>query len=211
MMTDSLQVALVEPQYLFAKALSSLLSAEPGVTVAGEFRTVEDLVLAKCKPDMVIVDVDQQQTDVATLLQMCTASVSGTLLCVLSLSLAPEMMQRCLTYGADAYIVKDVLPSELMRALKSVAAGNSYVDPRVAGGLLRRRKNMGPGSDITDLSAREAEVLRLIAEGLPNKQISARLCLSEKTVKNHISRIFSKLNISARTQAAVHAIRTGLV
>jgi DNA-binding NarL/FixJ family response regulator len=65
--------------------------------------------------------------------------------------------------------------------------------------------------DIAELSAREAEVLKLIAEGLANKQISARLHLSEKTVKNHVSRIFSKLNISARTQAAVHAIRAGIV
>jgi DNA-binding NarL/FixJ family response regulator len=68
----------------------------------------------------------------------------------------------------------------------------------------------GGQPDITDLSMRETEVLRLIAEGLANKQISARLSLSEKTVKNHISRIFSKLHISARTQAAVHAIRVGI-
>jgi DNA-binding NarL/FixJ family response regulator len=95
--------------------------------------------------------------------------------------------------------------------VKAVAEGQSYVDPRVAGGLLRRRTLNGGKPDITELSTREGEVIRLIAEGLANKQISARLHLSEKTVKNHISRIFSKLNITARTQAAVHAIRTGIV
>jgi DNA-binding NarL/FixJ family response regulator len=121
------------------------------------------------------------------------------------------MMQRCLSNGAEAYIVKDISPPELLRAIKTVADGQSYVDPRVAGGLLRRRSLNAGKPDIMELSAREAEVLKLIAEGLANKQISARLHLSEKTVKNHVSRIFSKLNISARTQAAVHAIRAGIV
>jgi DNA-binding NarL/FixJ family response regulator len=125
--------------------------------------------------------------------------------------LSSEMMQRCLNNGAEAYIVKDISPGELLRAIKTVADGQSYVDPRVAGGLLRRRSLNAGKPDIMELSAREAEVLKLIAEGLANKQISARLHLSEKTVKNHVSRIFSKLNISARTQAAVHAIRAGIV
>ena len=93
----------------------------------------------------------------------------------------------------------------MIKALKGVAAGESYVDPRLAGGLLRKRRNGGK-ADIMGLSQRQTEVLQLIAErGLANKQIGVRLGLSEKTVKNHISRIFSKLDISARTQAAVHA------
>jgi DNA-binding NarL/FixJ family response regulator len=105
--------------------------------------------------------------------------------------------------------VKDVSPAEFIRALKLVGSGQTYVDARLAGGLLRKRG--GGGKDIMGLSVRETEVLQLIAEGLANKQIGVRLGLSEKTVKNHISRIFSKLDISARTQAAVHAIRVGIV
>jgi DNA-binding NarL/FixJ family response regulator len=123
----------------------------------------------------------------------------------------PEIMQRCLAAGAEGYIIKDVTPAELMRAVKMVAGGDAYVDPRVAGGLLRRRSLSNGRPDLDELSVRETEVIRLIAEGLSNKEISARLSLSEKTVKNHISRIFSKLNIYARAQAAVHAIKIGLV
>lgn len=119
-------------------------------------------------------------------------------------------MQRCLAAGAEGYIVKDVTPAELLRAVKMVAEGDTYVDPRVAGGLLRRRSISNGRPDLDELSVRETEVVRLIAEGLSNKEISARLGLSEKTVKNHISRIFSKLNICARAQAAVHAIRMGI-
>ncbi len=120
-------------------------------------------------------------------------------------------MQRCLSAGADGYVVKDILPVELIRAVKSVAAGHNYVDPRVAGGVLKRRSGgYGRGAQ-NELSVRETEIIRLIARGMSNKEISGKLHLSEKTVKNHISRIFAKLNISARTQAAVHAIKTGLV
>ena len=95
--------------------------------------------------------------------------------------------------------------------MKLIAGGNNYVDPRVAGGWLRRRSHGNRRADLNELSTRETEVIRLIAEGLSNKEISARLGLSEKTIKNHISRIFSKLNIYARTQAAVHAIKLGLL
>jgi DNA-binding NarL/FixJ family response regulator len=84
------------------------------------------------------------------------------------------------------------------------------VDPRIAGGVLRRRSAMNGRVDINELSARETQIIRYIARGLSNKEISSELYLSERTVKNHISRIFSKLNVSARTQAAVYAIKSGL-
>lgn len=96
-------------------------------------------------------------------------------------------------------------------ALRTVAAGGSFVDARVDGGVLRGRSVGAKKTGHAELSARESEVLKLIADGLANKQISARLHLSEKTVKNHDSRIFSKSNITARTQAVVHAIRAGIV
>jgi len=129
---------------------------------------------------------------------------------VLSSHLNAEAMQRCLNAGADGYIVTDISPNELRQAVKAVASGSSYVDPRIAGGVLRRRSAMNGRVDINELSARETQIIRYIARGLSNKEISSELYLSERTVKNHISRIFSKLNVSARTQAAVYAIKSGL-
>jgi two-component system response regulator DevR len=92
-----------------------------------------------------------------------------------------------------------------------LASGSSYVDPRVAGGMLKRRYETNSGSAISDLTTRESDILRLIAGGLANKQIGAKLQLSEKTIKNYVSRILSKLNVSARTQAAVYAIKAGFI
>jgi two-component system NarL family response regulator len=206
-----LRVVIIESQVLFAKALSGIFAEDGAFEVISDQRTPDSDALALARPHIVIIDLDGQPTDVAATLGTCQKGAPDARVCVLSMHLSSEMMQRCLTHGAEAYIVKDISPPELLRAIKTVAEGQSYVDPRVAGGLLRRRSMNQGKPDIMELSAREAEVLKLIAEGLANKQISARLHLSEKTVKNHVSRIFSKLNISARTQAAVHAIRAGIV
>jgi len=206
-----LRVVIIESQVLFAKALAAIFAEDSDFEVVSDHRSPEAAALTAAKAHVVIIDLDGQPTDVAATLGACTQAAGEARLCVLSMHLSSEMMQRCLSNGAEAYIVKDISPPELLRAVKTVADGQSYVDPRVAGGLLRRRSLNAGKPDIMELSAREAEVLKLIAEGLANKQISARLHLSEKTVKNHVSRIFSKLNISARTQAAVHAIRAGIV
>lgn len=205
------RIVVIESQVLFAKALCAIFAENGEFDVVSDHRAADPVVLAAARPDLIVVDLDGQSSDVALSIGVCNRAVPTARICVLSMHLSPEMMQRCLSQGAEAYIVKDISPPELVRAIKTVAGGQSYVDPRVAGGLLRRRSQNNGKPDIMDLSAREAEVLKLIAEGLANKQISARLHLSEKTVKNHVSRIFSKLNISARTQAAVHAIRAGIV
>jgi two-component system response regulator DevR len=205
------RIVVIESQVLFAKALCGIFAEHGEFEVVSDYRAADPAVLAVARPDLIVIDLDGQSSDVSLSIGVCSQAVPDARICVLSMHLSPEMMQRCLSQGAEAYIVKDISPPELVRAIKTVAGGQSYVDPRVAGGLLRRRSQNNGKPDIMDLSAREAEVLKLIAEGLANKQISARLHLSEKTVKNHVSRIFSKLNISARTQAAVHAIRAGIV
>ena len=211
MRDGQLRVVIIESQVLFAKALAGIFAEDAEFTVVSDLRAPDEVGLAAAKPHVVVIDLDGQPTDVAATLGACVTGAPEARICVLSMHLSSEMMQRCRNNGAEAYIVKDISPGELLRAIKTVAGGQSYVDPRVAGGLLRRRSLNAGKPDIMELSAREAEVLKLIAEGLANKQISARLHLSEKTVKNHVSRIFSKLNISARTQAAVHAIRAGIV
>ena len=211
MASGARRVVVIESQLLFAKALGAMLSDDGAFDVVGDQRAPDAAALAALRPDLVVIDLDGQPADLAQTIAACIEGGENVRVCVLSMQHSAEMMQRCLSYGAEAFIIKDIAPAELVRAVKLVAEGQTYVDPRVAGGLLRRRNQPGAKADILELSSREAEVLKLIAEGLANKQISARLHLSEKTVKNHVSRIFSKLNISARTQAAVHAIRTGIV
>lgn len=118
-------------------------------------------------------------------------------------------MQRALAAKADAYIVKDTSPWALVDIVHSVAGGEFYADPRIAGAILRRRS--GRTQDESELSGREFEIVRLIAEGLSNREIGRRLTLSEKTVKNHVSHILAKLKVTARSGVAVYAVRSGLV
>jgi len=208
------KVAIIETQRLFSKALSMMLAADPDLQVVCDAPSIASAALAARRPDIIILDIEHtgpdrySLLDVAEQIAQCRKELPNVSVCILSGRSEPELMQRCLTAGASGYIMKDVIPQEFRQAIKVVAKGDPYVDARLAGGILRRR-TMHDGNDACELSRREIEIVTLIAKGLSNKEIGARLSLSEKTVKNHVSRIFSKLNISARSQAAVHAIRSG--
>jgi two-component system, NarL family, response regulator DevR len=204
-----LRLYVVESQRLFSKALCQVFALDPGVIVVGDSHAVDAEALIRLSPDLIVLDLDGG-VEVTSGLEVCRQAAPQARVCVLSMRPHAELMQSCLAAGAKGYIVKDSTPAELVRAVKMIADGETYVDHRIAGVLLRRRSLATGRTDIEELSMRETEIVRLIAQGLSNKEISARLGLSEKTVKNHISRIFSKLNIGARSQAAVHAIRIGL-
>ena len=207
---QTIRLFVVEGQALFGKALCQVLASDAEIEVVGDTDAVTNSSLRRLRPDLVVLDLDGQPIEVSEAIRCCREQAPQARICVLSTHVLPELMHRCLSAGADGYVLKDILPVELIRAVKTVAAGHAYVDPRVAGGILKRRSATFERAGQSELSVRETEIIRLIARGLSNKEISASLHLSEKTVKNHISRIFAKLNISARTQAAVHAIKTGL-
>lgn len=205
-----LRTFVVERQTLIAKALHSFLNQNPLIHVVGDGPSVRVDELQRTRPDLIVFGLDNATHDVAEALTLARSIVPSVRFCVLSSYANPDVMQRSIASGADGFVVKDVSPGELDVALRVLASGASYVDPRVAGGMLKRRYvTSNAGSAISELTSREADILRLIAGGLSNKEISAKLKLSEKTIKNYVSRIFSKLNVSARTQAAVYAIKAG--
>lgn len=204
------RIVVVAGQGIFAKALCQLLSTDPDLEIVGDAEAIDKIPLARLTPDLIVFDVDGQILKMDDAMAAVRRDAPSVKVCLLSTQLQPEVLQRGLSIGASGYIIKDVAPKELIRALKIISAGGSYVDPRIAGELLRRRTSNNRGH-MYDLTPRENEVIRLIAQGLSNKEISEQLNLSDKTVKNHVSHIFSKLNITARSQAAVHAVRAGLI
>jgi two-component system response regulator DegU len=205
------RMLIIESQALFAKALAQVLSLDPSIEVVGDAAAVTEAYVGATRPDIILIDIDGGLIDLNEAVTMSRKVVPAVKICTLSMHLQPDVMQRCLNAGVDGYIVKDVSPNEFMRAIKSISSGETYVDPRIAGRLLKRRSSPERYPDPCDLSAREAEVVRLIVAGMSNKEISSNLQLSEKTIKNHVSRIFTKFNCTARTQAAVYALRSGLV
>jgi DNA-binding NarL/FixJ family response regulator len=202
-----LRVFIIEKQMLFGTAIAQILSSDASISVVGLASDREGAHLSKTRPDVVVIDIDNDEVD--TTVELLRADSPETRICLLSMYAQPEVMQRCLSAGADGYIVKDSSLQELVAAIKAIGEGSSYVDPRVAAALLRRRAPSHVPYT-SQLSPRETDIIRLIAQGLSNRDIGRRLVLSEKTVKNHVSRIFSKLHFTARSQAAVHAIRSGL-
>jgi two-component system, NarL family, response regulator LiaR len=204
------RLALIETQSLFADALCHALQGDAEIRVVSVARSIGELPSTASEDvDLVMVDVDDYCNDLEQALLACAQRFPRAKLTALSSFPHADVMQRCLAAQAHGFIVKDSSLLELGAAIRSIAAGRPYVDPRVAGAILcKRAVNTEPSMD--ELSGRETEIVRLIAQGLSNRDIGERLLLSEKTVKNHISRIFDKLHITARTQAAVYAIRTGI-
>jgi two-component system, NarL family, response regulator LiaR len=204
------RLALIETQSLFADALCHVLEVDPDVRVVSVVRSIDELPPPSSNDvNLVMLDVDDYCDNVEQAFLACALRFPHAKLAALSSFANTDVMQRCLAARAQGYIVKDSSLLELGAAIRSIVAGRPYVDPRIAGAILSRRAlNADPSMD--ELSGRETEIVRLIAQGLSNRDIGSRLLLSEKTVKNHVSRIFDKLHITARTQAAVYAIRTGI-
>lgn len=209
--TRCIRLFVVDPQPLIAAALSQLLNAVENMQVVGTSQCVRPLMLEGVSPDVIMLSHEHGSTNMREMIEAAKAAVPSAKICVISCHDHPELLQLALDAGVDGYSMKDVEPAELLSAINSISAGSTYVDPRVAGLLLRQRspfsRSIGMGKY---LSTREVAVVKLIANGMSNKEISSNLDLSEKTVKNHVSRIFEKLNMSSRTQVVVHAIKSGI-
>jgi DNA-binding NarL/FixJ family response regulator len=203
-----LRVCIVEGQMLFRTALADALSIDPLISVVGSATGFPVPGLALLRPGVIVVDLDVPSFSLGEAMRQIRKDSPASRVCVLSVHLRPEIVQRCLAIGASGFIAKDIATVEFVRAVKLVAAGATYIDPRIpidVDGLRPRRPRR-----TSTLSHREVEVIRLIAEGYSNKEISTQLDLSDKTVKNHVSNILAKLSISARAEAAAYAIKSGI-
>ncbi len=205
----SVRVFLVEPRQMVVDAMRHVLGRDQSIVVVGWSDDPASSAIAELRPDIIFLDVDELELSVESAIAACERLSPQSRVCVVSTQHRARAMQRALAAKADAYIAKDTSPGSLIEIVHLVASGDSYADPRIAGAMLRRRS--GRGQEPSDLSSREFEIVRLIADGLSNREIGNRLVLSEKTVKNHVSHILAKLKVTARSGVAVYAIRSGLV
>ncbi len=200
-----IRVCLVDDHPTFRAGLRALLESA-GIEVAGEAAgggAAVDCVVEHA-PDVVLMDLAMPEVDGVEATRRLSAQSPGTPVVVLtSFSDRPRIVDA-LDAGAVGYLLKDADPDELVRGVQAAAAGQAPLDPRAAREVLAAR--LGPAR-AEALSAREADVLRLVAGGHPNKVIALRLGISEKTVKNHLSTVFQKLGVTDRTQAALWAHR----
>ncbi len=204
------RIFIIDPQPLIAAALKHLFAASPMFAVVGTAQVVKALVLRTVCPDVVLLCQEHGSTDVCDMVTACRAAAPAAKICVVACHTHPELLPRVVDAGAEGYAVKDTAPAELLDAIVQIANGSTWVDPRVGTFTPGTTSAARRVRTLSSLSTRETEVLKLIADGYSNREISIALSLSEKTIKNHISRIFAKLHITARTQAVIHAIKSGI-
>jgi DNA-binding NarL/FixJ family response regulator len=205
----TVRLYLVEPHKVVSDALRHVFAKDPSIVIVGTAADPRSPEIGELRPDVIFLDVDAVGLDVEEAIAACERSSPQSRVCVVSAEHRPRAMQRALSAKADAYVAKDTSPATFIEIVHLVANGDSYADPRIAGAMLRRRSTRSRESN--ELSGREFEIVRLIADGLSNREIGKRLTLSEKTVKNHVSHILAKLKVNARSGVAVYAIRKGLV
>jgi DNA-binding NarL/FixJ family response regulator len=209
-----IKVLIADDHKMFRQGLRMLLEMEPDIKVVGEASNgheVQDLA-EQLQPDVVLMDINMPPSingieATRQLLSRCPEMA----IIVLTMFREDEHIFGAIMAGARGYVLKDADTLEVTRAIRTVADGGSIVDAAMTAKLFHRFRTMQDDTSKPRLSEREIEILTLIAGGASNREIGDRLYLSEKTIKNHITSIFQKLQTTDRTQAAVYAIQHGLI
>ena len=208
-----IRVVVCDDHAVVRAGLGQLIATFEGVQVTGSAGSAEEALALDAGPgaDVVLMDLEMPGTDgIAATRALRDAHPEAAVVILTSFNDRAKILAAT-DAGAIGYLLKDASPDELERGIRAAARGESPLDPRAAGALLGRpRPPQDPGDGPGGLSPREREVLKLVAEGLPNKLIARRLEISEKTVKAHLTSVFRTIGVDDRTQAAVWAMRNGV-
>jgi DNA-binding NarL/FixJ family response regulator len=206
----TIRVFLLDDHEVVRRGVRELLEAEPDIEVIGEAGTAEEAVgrIPATSPDVAVLDVRLPD---GSGVEVCreVRSLRPELACIMLTSFADdEALFEAIMAGAAGYVLKQVRGSDLVDAIRRVAAGQSLLDPGVTAKVLERLRR-GPDEDerLRGLTDQERRVLSLLADGMTNRQIADEMFLAEKTVKNYVSNLLAKMGMSRRTEAAVYAAR----
>jgi two-component system, NarL family, response regulator DevR len=207
-----MRVLIVDDHNVVRLGLRALLNAEPGVEVVGEAGTAADAVrlVAATEPDVVLMDVRLPDESGIVACRQIRAQWPNVQVLVLTSYADESLVLEAIEAGAAGYVLKQVDTTDLVRAVHAVAAGDAVLDPATTARVLavvRRTQHESHSTAFHDLTERELEILALVAQGRTNAEIAEQLVLSEKTVRNHVSVILSKLGVTNRIEAATYAVR----
>jgi len=214
---DELRVLVVDDHDLFRTGLRNLLE-EQGVNVVGEAENGETAIrlASDLAPDVVVMDLNMPGAGGVETTRRLSSLAPLSRVVVLTISADDDDVMNAVMAGACGYLLKNSSIQELIAGIRAASAGESLISPQIAAKVLQRLRAQSKDADAAEtiraeLSDRELQVLKLIANGKDNAQIARELFISPKTVKNHISNILMKLQIENRIQAAVYAVRSGIV
>lgn len=209
----SIRVVVVDDHHLFRHGLKAMLEAE-GFDVVGEAVSGEHAVdvAATVEPDVVIMDLHMPGISGVEATRRIRERLTSARVLVLTVSAADADVVSAMLAGASGYLLKDTAPAQIAAGVRATAAGDAMLSPDVTARLLGR---VQPAAEELarrpELSERELQVLHLITEGLDNAEIAERLVISPTTAKNHVSNILAKIGVDSRVQAAIYAVRRGIV
>lgn len=211
------RVLVADDHTLFREGLRQLLEMERDIEVVGEASDGMEAV-AKARtllPDVILMDINMPMVGGVAAIGQILEERPETGIIVLTMHREDQYVFDAMRAGARGYLLKDAKPADLIFAIRMVARGASLVDPRMTTTVLKEFRRLAsqvePDQGIAGLTPKEVEILKLLAMGLSNKEIGRELCLAEKTVKNYLSTVFQKLQINDRVQAAIYALRHGLL
>lgn len=210
----TITVLIVDDHAVVRQGIRAYLSTQPDLQVVGEAGSGAEGValVTETVPDIVLMDLVMPEMDGVEATRRITRASPRTRVIVLTSFHEDSHIFPAIKAGALSYLLKDIGPAELAEAIRAASRGETVMHPRIAARLAQElRGGRDQAAPLAELSGREEEVLRLIAEGLTNAAIADRLIISEKTVKGHVSNILSKLHVTDRTQAAIYAWREGVV
>jgi DNA-binding NarL/FixJ family response regulator len=205
-----IRVLLVDDHAVVREGLRTFLDLQDGIEVVGEAADgVEGVAAAeRLRPDVVLMDLVMPRLDGVGAMRELRGRLPGVRVIVLTSFAEDDKLLPAVQAGAAGYLLKNAQPQELARAVRAAHAGEALLDPQVAARLL---ESIAQPAAPDPLTRREREVLELIGRGMSNKRIARELGIAEKTVKTHVGHLLAKLGVADRTQAALHAVRAGLV
>lgn len=206
-MSELVRVLVVDDHPLFRHGVVSSLGMEPGLTVVGEADSGEEaLRLAReLLPDIVLLDISMPGLNGLSTAEKISTACPASAIVMLTVSEDKDKLLAAFKAGAKAYVLKGVSPQELANVVRSAAAGDVYVSPSLAAEMLVSLTHERAPDSLQELTTREREILQLIGTGLTNREIGARLFLSEKTIKHYVTNILQKLQVRSRVEAALLA------
>jgi DNA-binding NarL/FixJ family response regulator len=211
---ETIGVLVVDDHEIVRRGLRAFLDSEPDFdvvgTAGGGAQALEMLASEDCRPDVIVMDLHMAPVDGIELTRRVRALYDEIAVVALTSFAEEELVLAALEAGAAGYVLKDSNADAVAAAVRAAHRGGLHIDPVVASRLMSSLRERQDGRT-SELTSRELDVLRLVAAGKPNKQIAAELTISERTARTHVSRVLRKLRLNSRTQAALWAVREGLV